>query len=211
MFGFFGKKGWNQYNLREAVINISSVVLDTLGSSFLAQREELSDYTLWVSPDNVFIPPKGFWEDEYILGFINNLIQGLLKVEMIRFGIPNTPENVGKIIGHILKAICSTPYLSVMQKTQQLIRQEPDSMGSEPTSFMLGAMSGGIYAKIITGDISQLENSIQDIVDQAKEISIKTGDPYPHILTFLFKQKTFDSYIKEFYPLEKLREERKNR
>ncbi len=208
MFGLFGGKSWNQYNIREVVLNISSAALNTLGSSFLAQRECLSDYTLWTSPDNVFIPPKGFWEDEYILGFVNNLVQGLLSAEMQRLGIPRTPKNIGRIIAPILKAICSDHYLGVMARTSCLIKEENYSIEGEPTLFMVDIMSGSVYSKIITGRINEVEEFLGDIVDKAKSFCQKTREPYPSILCFLFKQETLDSYIKEHYPLEKLREER---
>lgn len=51
---------------------------------------------------------------------------------------------------------------------------------------------------------------MKDLIEQAKNTSQKLGLSYVDAIIFLFKQQTLDSYVKENYPLEKLREERKN-
>lgn len=209
MFSFFkSPKALNQYELDQIVVRISGSVLNTLGSSFLSQRENLSDYRLWVDENNNFIPPGGFWEDQFILGFTQNFVSQLIRAEFSKVDL--APENQAIILGPIFKAICSRDFVKVMQKIVALTKtlNNMESNIDNPSDYEAGAMIGSCYGRIITGkteEISLKENSFfQEFELSAKKISQETGQDHLVILAMLFKKETLDAYIKEKFPLNKL-------
>ncbi|MEW8524853.1 MAG: hypothetical protein AB2552_17535 [Candidatus Thiodiazotropha endolucinida] len=103
-------------------------------------------YSKYIEKDGFFIPPKGFWTDNYIIGFTHQLI--LLSLDYDFNGKAMSVQKRGDIILMALQLICEDDWpLAIHSANNNFPKAEHDqdkefARGSNDAATMYGAAIG---------------------------------------------------------------------